>query len=288
MGLNVVDQDGNHWYHPNEGAILRSEPDGSNFEVFAYGVRNTHEFVFDKYGNLITVDNDGDHAGEYERLVYLINGSDSGWRINWQFGKYTDPKNNQYKVWMDEEYFTPRFGDQAAHILPPIAPYHAGPAGMAYNPGTALSEEWNDHFFVMSFRGSPANSTINAFTLEESGASFELATDKEILSGVLAVGIDIAPDGALYMVDWIEGWQRKEEGRIWKLDTPVEAGSAIRDEVRELLNDETKVQRNPPFGHPNPGAAGHKCNVCRRKATHKKWLNKRDNLWVWVCRQHLA
>jgi len=36
---------------------------------------------------LISVDNDGDHAGEKERLVYITRGSDSGWRINWQFGK---------------------------------------------------------------------------------------------------------------------------------------------------------------------------------------------------------
>src|SRR5690606_6786414 len=109
---------------------------------------NTHEFTFDQYGNLITVDNDGDFDGEYERILYVIDGSDTGWRINWQLGKYRDPKNNNYRVWMDENYYTPRFDEQSAHILPPIAPYHAGPTGMVYNPGTALSERWQNHFFV--------------------------------------------------------------------------------------------------------------------------------------------
>lgn len=236
-GLSVVDQDGKRWHYPNQGAILRSNPDGSNFEVFARGVRNTHEFTFDKFGNLIGVDNDGDHAGEHERLVHLINGSDSGWRINWQFGKYVDPKNNDYKVWMDEEYFKPRFENQAAHILPPVAAYHSGPAGMVYNPGTALGDQWKDHFFVAEFVGSPARSAIHAFSLDPKGASFELAATQPIMRGVLATGMDIGPDGALYFTDWIEGWDTKGEGRIWKLDTPEHSNSEIRRETKKLLAD---------------------------------------------------
>lgn len=235
MGFSVTDKEGKTWHYPNQGAILRSEPDGTNFEVYAAGVRNPHEFVFDKYGNLITVDNDGDHDGEFERLVYLVNGSDSGWRTNWQFGKYTDVKNNDYKVWMDENYFRPRWDGQAAHVLPPLSKYYAGPAGMTYNPGTALSDRWKDHFFVMSFRGSAEYSNIYAFTLEESGASYELATDQEALNGVLAVGLDFGPDGAMYMTDWIRGWGQKDQGRIWKLDDVENANSELRMQTKQLL-----------------------------------------------------
>lgn len=262
MGYNVVDQEGNHHYSPNQGGILRSEPDGSNFEVFASGLRNTHEFVFDKYGNLITVDNDGDHPGEEERLQYLINGSDSGWRTNWQFGKYTDSKNNSYKVWMDERYYVPRYEGQAAHILPPLANYHAGPTGMTYNPGTALSEEWKDHFFIISFRGNATNSPLYAFTLEESGASFELATDREILRGILPVGLDTGPDGALYMTDWIQGWNRSESGRIWKLDTPDRADEPVRLEVKNLLAEDFSNRPGEELGR----LLGHEDMRIRQKA----------------------
>ncbi|MFH5886109.1 HEAT repeat domain-containing protein [Halalkalibaculum sp. DA3122] len=235
IGSNVTGPDGQQWANPNQGAIFRSEPDGSNFEVFARGVRNTHEFVFDKYGNLISVDNDGDHAGEHERLVYLVNGSDSGWRINWQFGKYVDPKNNEYKVWMDEEYFKPRWDGQAAHLLPPVAAYHSGPAGMAYNPGTALSEQWDDHFFISEFTGSPARSAIHGFTLEPSGAGFELKTDQPVVEGILTTGMDFGPGGSLYFADWIEGWGTKEKGRIWKLNSASDSRSRIQQETKELL-----------------------------------------------------
>ncbi|HTF96920.1 MAG TPA: HEAT repeat domain-containing protein [Cellvibrio sp.] len=234
IGTSVKDQYGTQWHHPNEGVIVRSEIDGSNFEVFASGLRNIYEFSFDKYGNFISVDNDGDHIGEYERVVHLIDGSDTGWRINWQLGKYKDPKNNSYKIWMDEAYYKPRFKDQAAHVLPPVAPYHAGPTGMTYYPGTALNDEWKDHFFVVEFVGSATRAGINAFTLKPKGASFELASDKNMMRGVLATGLDFGPDGALYFSDWIEGWGLKQKGRVWKMDTTTDISPA-REQTKNLL-----------------------------------------------------
>ncbi len=242
VGTVVTDANGKTWNYPDQGVIVRSEPDGSNFEVFAAGLRNIYEFAFDKYGNFISVDNDGDHVGEYERVVHLIEGSDTGWRINWQLGKYKDPKNNSYKVWMDENYYTPRFKDQAAHILPPVAPYHAGPTGMTYNPGTAFNDKWKDHFFVVEFVGSAARAGINAFTLKPKGASFELDTDQNIFRGVLATGLDFGPDGAMYMSDWIEGWGLKQKGRVWKLDTPDTAGNDIRKETQALLAEDLRLR----------------------------------------------
>ncbi|MBX2819086.1 MAG: HEAT repeat domain-containing protein [Rhodothermaceae bacterium] len=235
IGFHGVDQTGKLWDYSNQGVIVRSNPDGSDFEVYAAGLRNTHEFVFDEYGNLISEDNDGDHPGEKERIVYITNGSDSGWRTNWQFGKYTDPKNNQYKVWMDEDYFKPHFTGQAAHITPPISLYHSGPAGMKYNPGTALSSRWKNHFFVAQFVGNPTRSMVHAFKLKPKGASFELDGEEIAIQGVLTSGMAFGPDGALYLADWINGWGTKEEGRIWKLDAPGSDLKAIREQVKNIL-----------------------------------------------------
>ncbi|NJO03754.1 MAG: hypothetical protein HC880_20670 [Bacteroidia bacterium] len=110
-----------------------------------------------------------------------------------------------------------------------------GPTGMVYNPGTALGEKWYNHFFVAEFVGSPANSPIHAFTLKPKGASFELDKTEVVAKGLLPTGMDFGPDGALYFSDWIDGWRPKNKGRIWKLDVPTEAQSAIRKETQKLI-----------------------------------------------------
>jgi putative membrane-bound dehydrogenase-like protein len=232
IGANLTTVDGVNHKYPNQGVIVRSNPDGSDFEIFARGLRNTHEFVFDAYGNIISSDNDGDHRGESERLVHIVEGSDAGWRSNWQYGKYTDPKNNAYKVWMDEKLYTPRWEGQAAYIIPPISNFHNGPTGMAFNPGTGLGKDWLDKFFLVEFVGDPGRSNIWSFDLKPSGASFELGEDKSVLSGVLPTGLRFGPDGALYFSDWINGWNTKNSGRVWKLD--VEQGkNDLEDERKE-------------------------------------------------------
>ena len=254
IGFSGKGPDGQKWEYPNSGVIARSNPDGTDFEIFASGNRNTHEFVFDEYGNIISEDNDGDHAGEKERLVYIVNGADIGWRSNWQYGKYRDPNNNEYKVWMDEKMYLPRFEGQAAYITPCISNFVSGPAGMVYNPGTALGPEYKNNFFIAEFNGSPSSSGIHSFKLSSKGASFELGDHRKILGGVLATGLDFGPDGALYIADWVDGWETHNFGRIWKLDTKEGSAGTERKETKELLaarfaerneNDLGELLKNP-------------------------------------------
>ncbi|HXW07096.1 MAG TPA: HEAT repeat domain-containing protein [Vicinamibacterales bacterium] len=238
IGLDVTDRGGRRWSYANQGAVLRANPDGTGFEVFATGIRNLQEFAFDEYGNLLSVDNDGDHQGETERVVYITEGSDAGWRANWQYGKYTDPLNNRYNVWMAEEMFKPRHEGQAAHIVPPIAPFPGGPAGVVYDTGTTLSDEWRKTLLVASFPGAASNARIHALRFRPDGAGFALDQERVFLRGILTVGMKFGPDGALYLADWITGWDSKNKGRIWKVDAPAAAKSAARVEVRTLLQED--------------------------------------------------
>jgi putative heme-binding domain-containing protein len=240
IGFNGKGSDGTEYKYPNRGVIARANPDGSDFEIFAMGVRNTHEFTFDQFNNLISVDNDGDHSGERERLVYLTNGSDTGWRINWQFGKYRDPDNNTYKVWMDEKLYLPRWEGQAAYITPCIQNYVNGPTGMVFNPGTGLGERWKDHFFVAEFVGNPANSGVHAFQLQPKGASFEMTKTEKIIGGLLATGLDFGPDGTLYMADFITGWDDKNYGRVWTLKDETAAGWDLQKQTEKELQADYK------------------------------------------------
>lgn len=239
IGVNAVGPNGKRWKYPNQGAVMRCNPDGTDFEVFAHGLRNTQELAFDNYGNLISVDNDSDYPGEHERYVHIVEGSDSGWRINWQFGKY-DKLNESYRVWQAEKLHLPHFQGQAAYILPPLRMAYDGPCGFTFNPGTALSKEWKDYFFASYFTGSSARSKIQAFKIKAKGASFEITGIKDIVGGIVPTGITFAPDGALYINDWKDSYDKKHEGRIWKLDVTDEHKNKLRKETQRMLGEGMK------------------------------------------------
>lgn len=234
IGVNVTGHDGKKWEYPHEGAVMRANPDGSDFEVFAHGLRNPQELAFDEYGNLISVDNDGDHKGEHERIVHILEGSDSGWRIHWQFGKYNQP-HEDYKPWINEGLHLPHFPGQAAFLLPPVAKAKDGPAGLAYNPGTAMGKQWKQYFFSSHFKGSAARSQIVAFRLKSKGSSFEVAEEQRVILGIASTGVSFGPDGALYIADWKDSYDKKTEGRIWKLDVPANQQEALRTETQSIL-----------------------------------------------------
>ena len=236
LGVNVVDPTGKRWDYSDQGAVMRANPDGSEFEVFAHGLRNPQELAFDSFGNLISVDNDGDHPGEHERIVHILEGSDSGWRTHWQFGKYDKPED-AYKVWMNEKLHIPHFDGQAAFLLPPVALADNGPAGLAYNPGTALGERWKDYFFSSHFTASRASSKIRGIKLEPKGASFRVVEDTAISVGIVSTGLSFGPDGALYIADWLESYDKKPFGRIWKLDVEESQRSPLRGETQEILEE---------------------------------------------------
>ncbi len=227
-GTNVT-ANGVQWLYPHEGALLRCNPDGSEFEVFARGLRNVQQIAFDDYGNIFGVDNDADMKGEKERLLFIPEGSDHGWRAYYQY------RGAKYNPWMAERIAFPDGEDRPASILPPLALYHDGPSGFAYNPGTALNDFYRGHFFLTQF---PAGK-INAFKLEPDGAGFKMTGDHLMAGGTPFVGCNFGPDGALYVADWQGGYPLKEKGAVWKIDDPKEAGSAVRKEVAAMLKEGT-------------------------------------------------
>ncbi len=210
---------------PNQGCVLRCEPDGSGFEIFAHGLRNVQEIAFDEFGNLFGVDNDADKPGEKERFVYITEQSDSGWRCGFQYQKNFCP-------WMDEDRWKPATAGQPAFLTPPLASSHDGPAGFAYNPGTALGSAWQGCFFLNQF----PSGKMNAIRLEATGASFKIASDEVVSSGIMGIGMSWGPDGKLYFADWIGGYPLDGKGAVWTLDDPNASNQAARKEVQALLD----------------------------------------------------
>jgi hypothetical protein len=210
------------------------DPDGSNLEVFATGLRNPQEIAFDDFGNLFAVDNDGDLGDERERFVYITEGSDSGWRLHWQFrdagwAKFTRQPN--YNPWIHERMWVPWFDGQPAHLTPPLTNYSVGPGSLVFDPGTALNEEYRHHFFLIQF---PVQK-ITTFQTLPRGAGFEMVHERTVLSGMMASAVTFSPDGSLFVADWDGLWEPNDKGALWKLDDPKSSGSPLRTEVRQLL-----------------------------------------------------
>lgn len=224
-GISVTTPTGESFLYPNQGGVLRCNPDGSDFEVFAHGLRNVQEIAFDAEGNLFGVDNDSDGPGEKERFVFIVPEMDAGWRCNFQY------RNDGYNPWQDEELWKPQSEHTPAYIVPPIRNYIDGPAGFAFNPGTALSPAYRDYFFLT---GAP-NGFQYAFRAEPDGASFRMVDDHLIGQGTPLVGINFGPDGGLYGVDWGGGYPLTGTGAIWKIDVPEFAETPQRIEVQRLL-----------------------------------------------------
>ncbi|MFN0018311.1 MAG: PVC-type heme-binding CxxCH protein, partial [Pirellulaceae bacterium] len=174
-GFNVKTQEGKQIVHPQCGAVLRCELDGSKLEVFATGLRNPQELAFDDYGNLFTIDNNSD-SGDKARWVALADGGDSGWRIGWQF--INSP--NARGPWMAERMCYPHFEGQAAYMLPPLANIGNGPSGLAYHPGTGLNDRYKGRFFLCDFRGG-TGSGVHSFGVKPRGAGFEVIDRGEFI-----------------------------------------------------------------------------------------------------------
>jgi quinoprotein glucose dehydrogenase len=230
-GTHVKGKEGQLVDYPDEGAVFRSNPDGTEFELFAHGLRNPQELVFDEHGNLFTGDNDSDQ-GDQERLVYLVEGADNGWRIGYQHAPM-----GRGGPWMREGLWKPRFAARPAYLLPPICNIEDGPSGLTYYPGTGLSPEYAGHFFVTHFKGSIARSGVQTYTIKQNGATFVPTSSAQFMGGVLPTDVTFGPDGVLYVADWVDGWPKSQKGRIYGI-TPVKpdpAQTKLSAEVAKLL-----------------------------------------------------
>jgi putative membrane-bound dehydrogenase-like protein len=251
-GATVKTKEGKTLAYPDEGAVFRCNPDGTGMEVIYRGLRNPQELAFDDYGNLFTGDNDFDH-GDEERLVYIVEGGDSGWRVGFQHSLI----GFDYVPWKSEEIWMSHNSRQAdyngkpldaakrvadtgrrpAAYLPPISNVGDGPSGLTYySGGGALPSKYAGKFFLAHFKGAVSTSKIQTFRVQPRGAGFVLADSEELLGQCQPTDVDFGPDGALYFADWGEGWERTAKGRIYRLYDETLLNSAPVREAKTLLN----------------------------------------------------
>jgi len=225
-GISVKSREGVTMSEPDTGSIMRCNPDGSAFEVFATGVRNPQELAFNEYGDLFTGDNNSD-SGDKARFLHLVEGGEYGWRMTYQYLNDRGPWNREM-LWDQKE------APKARYLVPTIANIGNGPSGLTYNPGTALGPKYRQSFFLSDFRGGASASVIHQIRLEREGAGYKVAEVRPFVRGVLTTDCEFGNDGQFYVLDWVESWGGVNKGRIYKF-SDANGDAAVQKQTASLI-----------------------------------------------------
>jgi quinoprotein glucose dehydrogenase len=240
-GARVQTKEGTVLDCPDSGSVFRCEPDGTNAEIVAIGLRNPQHLAWNEVGDLFTGDNNAD-GGDKARWTHIVDGADYGWRIGWQFLKMTDTQP-QLGPWNAEGMWHLDVGKTNLAVLPPVGHIGHGPAGIAYYPGTGLPEAYRDHFFYADFPGG-----VRAFKPTPRGASYTVENPGDVLQdntpkvmtgkllwGLFPSDVQFGVDGGAYVLDWIQGWEKTGKGRIFRVHDPAVDASPLVQETKKLL-----------------------------------------------------
>jgi quinoprotein glucose dehydrogenase len=270
-----VQAGGKTFANPDTGAVFRCDPDGSNFEVVATGLRNPQELAFDAHGNLFTGDNNAD-GGDKARWEYIVEGAEYGWHYGWQHLPKLGAWNSE-RLW----HLAPT--NTAAYILPPVAHIGHGPAGIAYYPGTGMPDRYKEHFFYADFPGG-----VRYFTVKPNGASFMVDNPGEYLQdnspekiegkllwSLYPTDVDFAPGGGAYVLDWVQGWEKTGKGRLFRVFDPAAIDSPVTQQTKHLLAEGMQQRAAKDLGT----LLGHPDQRVRLEAQFTLAENSRRKTW---------
>lgn len=182
------------------GNIYRCRPDGAKLERVATGFWNPFHVAFDAFGRLFAVDNDPDSRPPC-RLLHIVDGGDYGYRFrNGRKGLHP------FTAWNGELPGT----------LGMVAGTGEAPCGVIACELNQFPEDFRGSLLVTSW----GDHRIEQYCPEPRGASFR-AIMKPVVTGgddFRPVGITAAPDGSLYVSDWVDqSYTLHGKGRIWRL-----------------------------------------------------------------------
>ena len=171
------------------GHLIRTDRDGSSWELVAGGLRNPYGIDFNENGDLFTFDADMEwDAGmpwyHPTRVLHLTPGGDYGWRRG-----------------------TGVLPDWSPDTLPSAVDIGLGsPTAVKFGTKSNYPEPWRRALFILDW----AYGKIHAVHLQRNGASYAGKAEVFLKGRPLNVtGIDFGPDGAMY---FITGGRRTQSG----------------------------------------------------------------------------
>ncbi len=157
------------------GGVVRVRPDGTELEIFCTGLRNPFDLAIDPLLNVFTRDNTNDGAGWDTRVSHLV-----------QSGEYG---------------YTRLFANFTEETMPTLGTFGGGGG----TGGLFLQDlRWPEAFQNSLLTGDWGRSEVYRHELRPDGPTFALMQEV-FLKLPRATGMDLGPDGRLYVASWLGG-----------------------------------------------------------------------------------
>ena len=162
------------------GVVLRTDPDGKEWELFCGGLRNAYDIAFNADGELFTYDSDmerdlGSPWYRPTRVFHLVSGGEYGWRSG--TGKWP-----------------PEYPD----VLPSVVDVGRGsPTGVVFGTRSRFPSRYRRALFAADW----AFGRILAVHLTPAGATYRGTVEPFVAGTPLNVtDLEFGPDGAMYFI----------------------------------------------------------------------------------------
>ncbi len=186
---------------PGFAVITRINPDGSDREVFARGVRNTVGFTWHPLtGEMWFTDNGRDWMGDDLPPCELNHAPEAGMHFGYPYCHGADVKDPEFGAGVD-------CGDYAAPARE-LGP-HVAPLGVKFYTGTAWPEQWRNQVFIAEHgswnRSEKIGYRVMLVRLEgDRAVSYEPFAEGWLQDGEVSgrpVDLLVLPDGSMLVSD---------------------------------------------------------------------------------------
>ena len=199
----LIGTDGRRWKGGGEGGTTYCvNADGSELTRTSTGWWNPFGMCVDSLGRIFGTDNDPG-ASPPCRLIQVVGGADYGYER-----RYGTTGLHPLIHWKGDFPGT----------LPMVAGTGEAPCAIVEYDSDALPAEYRGHLLVACW----ADHRIEHFALDQSGDRGLVSTHRRTLvSGdneFRPVGLDVAPDGTVYISDWVSSsYMVHQQGRLWRI-----------------------------------------------------------------------